>query len=264
MQLQSSQKFILLIALAILLLLTYHTHILRNEYTEFSILLEANKNLTYKSLIWKKTIKDNETPLKFISPITIKQACDFHYGDLPQPGENLLTAFSAEKLFHGSVVFVDSRSLPAFIEHELSKIKVSFTIVSGDGDDLVGKRKQGVWQALMHALGFNGDDRYNKLLSRLANHPLLNHWFSMNCGMPVHPSKFSCIPNGISQWNNQRQVMAKFFSNSSGVMKPFRSTNKKRMALASFDKASHKSRRSAWNVACKLSNSLCYFDPTKC
>lgn len=182
----------------------------------------------------------------FVSPISMKQACDFHYGTMKQPGENLTVPFDVDLLFNNSVIFVDANDLSKFVHNELYKLKLPFTIVTGDGDRTVGR----------HSSWYESITRYSE---KLAQHPLLVHWFSMNCGSMLHPTKFSCIPNGISQWDHQREVMAELFQSSDNILRGNPKTTKK-MVLASFSKRSHPSRYWAWNYACKLADSLCYFN----
>lgn len=69
--------------------------------------------------------------------------------------------------------------------------------------------------------------------------PHLLHWYGMNCNRNPDPSKFTCLPLGISQWNNERETMTKFAEKGYTILwrSPLierQKANNKALAIVSF------------------------------
>lgn len=188
----------------------------------------------------------------FMSNIDAKLVSDFHYGALPQPPEYVetlcsrtLTSSNTGLLQKGDVVFVDSNFLWPFVTFVLPHIPptTSFVLVTGDSDDTVPDAPLSHRNAVA-----------------LARDPRISHWFSTNCGASPNTHTFSCIPNGVSQWFDQRAALAAFRERL-----PVGKRHS-RYVLFSFNVENHPEERGqAWRMGCEpdsplASVALCSFD----
>jgi hypothetical protein len=74
------------------------------------------------------------TDRDFVSPITMKSACDWHYGNLPQPHDITLIPLVVEKMTYSQSIFVDTTDIERFLTEVLPTISVQFVLVTGDSD----------------------------------------------------------------------------------------------------------------------------------
>ncbi|KAJ3101351.1 hypothetical protein HK100_004556 [Physocladia obscura] len=150
------------------------------------------------------------------SPDTIKMITDYFYGDLPineltkeriRKGQLQVLNDSVDGGIEnqidrdGTVIFVDIYKVNEFVKNIGPKIKKSFVLVSGDGDECDPECVS------------NKEDTEN-----FVNSPYLKHWYAMNCqGYEIAPQKMSCIPIGVKQWDNQRESLQKLYENGIGL-----------------------------------------------
>lgn len=208
------------------------------------------------------TINDRLTPIDF------KQLADFHfscpasltvwqrmfaslwYGSvrkLDQPagfGIRSLTRETISCLEPGAVIFVDQPNISYFQSYFLKFITVPFVLITGDGDETPCAATY----------------------TSLVRHKLIIHWYGMNCGMNPNPLKFSCLFNGISQWNGQRDSMQKAYTQELQDQTGMNHKNSSHLALFSMTVKNNPDRQILWDLACnpqgKLADiSFCFFDP---
>jgi hypothetical protein len=136
-----------------------------------------------------------------LSQIDVKLLADVHYGTLPVPDGIILPKLTEDIipcLQNTTVIFVDSSNLGHYFEHLHPKISVNYVLITGDSD---------------FACPSNVADVHFRLLDQIfAGTTRILHWFAMNCDVGENErwqkSKiFTCIPQGISQWSNQRYYM---------------------------------------------------------
>lgn len=173
-----------------------------------------------------------------ISPVDMKLICDYHYGSLKQPPEYMETLrkmkirtapgdITREK----PVIFVDSDAVHTFLKDIAPHIEKPFVLVSGDSDTSIPETMETATMA-------------DKLIRR----GQLLHWYAMNCQISIIPGHFTCLPNGISQWGQQREAMQSAFEKGIGLfggLKQNLNQTKKEvpMALMAFHVGSNKEER---------------------
>jgi hypothetical protein len=131
------------------------------------------------------------TDRDFISPVTMKAACDWHYGRLPQPTDMKPVPLVIKNLKHGQSIFVDTTDIEKFRTEVLPGISTAFVLVTGDSQ---------------HS---PNESSCQKLLSS----KLVLHMYAMHCNdwIPLL-SRASCIPIGISQWKGTRIGAAEYLN----------------------------------------------------
>ena len=147
-------------------------------------------------------------PAEFITPIAMKLLADAHYGTglVPPDQQHILEKLDLRSLISclqpGAVIFVDTTRLKKFFSIYYSKIKVPFVLVSGDSDSSAPAilDKEAFYEVFHHR-----------------NSPII-HWFAMNCDSNPDSARFSCIMNGISQWDGQREAMTKVYERNEGII----------------------------------------------
>jgi hypothetical protein len=151
---------------------------------------------------------------EFMSPSAVKLLADAHYGTSSIP-DGMQKEMELMELRHfigclkpGAVIFVDTTSLKKFFKHYYDMIKVDFILVSGDTD-----------RSAPEAL--DSESMMDKFLSP---NSIIIHWFAMNCNSNPDPARFTCLMNGISQWNGQAKHMRDAFDNDLGIVASTKST----------------------------------------
>ena len=176
----------------------FHSDIanLRSASRTCSAVVRGESNLTSRK------------PDQFISPITFKLLADAHYGSSSVPKEHLQDLRRLELKYlvtclkPGAVIFVDSNRLRGFFLHIYQTIAIPFVLVSGDTDTPVPGNLS------------------NETLAEIFESPesLIIHWFAMNCDRNLNASRFTCLMNGISQWNGQQEAMRNAFNDFEGIV----------------------------------------------
>ena len=150
----------------------------------------------------------NYRPDKFMSPIAVKLLADAHYGtsSVPQEKQKKMDSMQLRDLVGclkpGAVIFVDTVSLNIFFKDYYDKIKVNFVLVSGDTD-------------LSAPEALDTEYMIDKFL--MPNSTVI-HWFAMNCNRNPDPVRFTCLMNGISQWNGQAKYLRNAFYSDLGIV----------------------------------------------
>lgn len=150
----------------------------------------------------------------FMSPIAVKLMADAHYGtsSIPYKMQKEMDLRQLRDLIGclkpGAVIFVDTTSLKKFFNLYYNKIKVDFVLVSGDTD-----------RSAPEAL----DSSY--LMDKfLSSDSIVIHWFAMNCNSNPDTTRFTCLVNGISQWNGQAKHMRDAFDSNLGIVASTKTT----------------------------------------
>jgi hypothetical protein len=202
----------------------------------------------------------------------MKLICDYHHGSLPHPAEysqELQRMKISERpadapegkrwsvVRNQSVIFVDSDAVGSFLQDVAPQIQTPFVLVSGDSDTSIPYSIEEATRA-SHLI------RKGKIL----------HWYAMNCQIQLDPDYFTCLPNGISQWNHQREAMQLAFEEGVGLVggglkqQRRRSQSKKRespMALISFDTGTNIiERMPLFELGCKNETSSSLHDLAEC
>ncbi len=141
------------------------------------------------------------TVLDRLSQIDIKLLADLHYGNLPVPDEIQLSKLTYDILpclQNSTIIFVDTPDLSHFFQEIHKRISVNYVLITGDSDLSCPIH---IINSHLHLL--------NQIFARKTR---IIHWFAMNCDLGNNDqwkqSKvFTCIPQGISQWSNQRYFM---------------------------------------------------------
>jgi hypothetical protein len=150
----------------------------------------------------------NFPPDRFMSPISIKLLADAHYGseNVPHASRDIIDELRLERVIKclepGAVIFVDTTALARFFKLYLSLIDVPFVLISGDSD-------------------FSPTDIVDpETISKkfLGNGSLIIHWFGMNCANNLDSARFTCLMNGVSQWNQQMDVMREMYDLDVGIV----------------------------------------------
>eukprot|EP00271_Cylindrocystis_brebissonii_P012329 TRINITY_DN3069_c0_g1_i1.p1 TRINITY_DN3069_c0_g1~~TRINITY_DN3069_c0_g1_i1.p1 ORF type:complete len:484 (-),score=2.40 TRINITY_DN3069_c0_g1_i1:43-1494(-) len=189
-----------------------------------------------------------------MSPINAKRFAELHYGNLPQPPGSLVGDFQEALipcLQDGTIIFVDTTEMQAFIKLFLPTIRAKIILMSGDSD-----------------LSLPGALKYD-LVNSVLNSSFIIHWYAMNCDRILNKTRFSCFPNGLNQWDNFAKSYESLHAALEGPKnktldsKSFNST-----LLVSFfhDKSP---RRDVWMYFCdpEIANpelqslSYCHYDP---
>ena len=151
---------------------------------------------------------------EFMSPISVKLLADAHYGTSNIPDE-MQKEMDLMELRHfigclkpGAVIFVDTTSLKKFFKRYYDMIKVDFILVSGDTDHSAPE-------------ALDSESMMDKFLSPNSS---IIHWFAMNCNSNPDPTRFTCLMNGISQWNGQAKHMRDAFDKNLGIVASTKST----------------------------------------
>ena len=156
----------------------------------------------------------NYRPDEFMSPIAVKLLADAHYGtsSIPQKKQKEMDSIELRYIIGclqpGAVIFVDTVSLNMFFKHYYDKIKVKFILVSGDSD-------------LSAPEALDSESMTHKFL--IPNSTVI-HWFAMNCNRNPDPARFTCLMNGISQWNGQAKHLRDAFDSNLGIVASPKST----------------------------------------
>ena len=145
---------------------------------------------------------------RFMSPIATKLLADAHYGSesVPHDARDIIDEVRLERVIKclkpGAVIFVDTTALARFFKLYLGLIDVPFVLVSGDTDysptDIV--------------------DPVTISEKFLSNDSLIIHWFGMNCANNLSSARFTCLMNGVSQWNRQVEVMREMYDADIGII----------------------------------------------
>lgn len=180
-----------------------------------------------------------------ISPIDMKLICDAHYGTLPQPQEyaNHLREHSVNSAKYydrrDMVVFVDSTAVDDFLQNHASRFAHPFVLVSGDSDTSMPVSME-----------------VAKLASDMIRRGRILHWYAMNCQISIMPHHYTCIPNGISQWDQQREAMQIAFETGYGLLygirqRPGQQKKELPMAIMAFGVHSNVGERQPlWDLGC--------------
>ncbi|UJR37938.1 hypothetical protein I4U23_030623 [Adineta vaga] len=138
------------------------------------------------------------TVLDRLSQIDLKLLADLHYGTLRVPDGIQLSKLTSDLLpclQNHTIIFVDTSELRHFLRNFHEKISVDYILMTGDSD---------------LPCPFYLKHTHSHLLEQIfAGKTHILHWFSMNCHFGTNEqwkqSKIlTCIPQGISQWLNQR------------------------------------------------------------
>lgn len=180
-----------------------------------------------------------------ISSIHFKLHADLHFGELPVPdGIRLkkLTIDIIPCLQKNSLIFVDSPWLRRFFDVFLKKISVDFILISGDSDLSNPKHLQKTHKNLLQSI-LDGKTR-------------IRHWFSMNCDLTsietLKNSKvFTCIPQGISQWFDQRFILHLANGRDDSIKNRFLKTDDYWLLVSFNKKNGAQHRRAAWKTVCE-------------
>jgi hypothetical protein len=188
-----------------------------------SALFSFNNYLTRKSIARpsKSNMASTFQPKKFkqqspiirkndrVSPINFKRICDWHFGRELVPVEDAtslrnLDANQAKHVANQSVIFVGSPYIREFYTIIRPLLNISFVLVTGDTDDSIP-------MATLSA---------EMTIDILTDKSIL-HWYAMNCDMPLKQQQkypnFSCLMNGISQWQGQRENMQRAYELGIGL-----------------------------------------------
>ncbi|UJR13224.1 hypothetical protein I4U23_000246 [Adineta vaga] len=136
-----------------------------------------------------------------LSSIDMKLLADLHYGNLTIPNEislEKLTTNILPCLQNSTIIFVDTTNLKDFFDKFHQEILINYILITGDSD----------LSAPLHLIS----SHYHLLDDIFQGKTRIIHWFAMNCDFGneskwIKSNIFSCIPQGISQWNNQRYRM---------------------------------------------------------
>lgn len=189
-----------------------------------------------------------------LSTVDSKMLGDVVFGELPKPDwfQGAYTPLTMEILpclQPGTVIFVENEYINPFFQTMHPHIPVEYVLISGDSDS---KSPEG-------AANFIDDEK-------------IIHWFGMNCNPPT-PSqlltRFTCIPNGVSQWDLSREHMNEAVEKGMGLVQQRllnldlqRRTDK--LFLASFVVATNPTeRQKTWDHFCEgpMANlSTCFYD----
>lgn len=88
------------------------------------------------------------------------------------------------------VVFVDSTAVDDFLQYHAPRFVHPFVLISGNSDTSMPV-----------------SIKVAKLASDMIRRGRILHWYAMNCQISIMPHHYTCIANGISQWDQQREVM---------------------------------------------------------
>ncbi|CAF1204085.1 unnamed protein product, partial [Didymodactylos carnosus] len=188
--------------------------------------------------------------LSRISQIDMKLIADLHYGTLPIPDFVQLPEFTLDILpcmRNGTVLFVDSTSVAHFLRDIHPQIQVDYILMTGDSD--LSMPHYSISTTLTHDI-FHGKTH-------------IRHWFAMNCNKNEWSKYFSCIPQGISQWANQRYYVQMASGKNDSFFNTYLKLNDYWL-LTSFNVAMNPQiRQSVWNLTCYgrlKSISKCHFE----
>ncbi|KAJ3089405.1 hypothetical protein HK100_007756, partial [Physocladia obscura] len=184
-----------------------------------------------------------------ISADIMRLIADFYFGTMPLPDlmkdslkYNLVIEIPKDSdvtkivVRDGSVIFVDSWSIVDFVDKIAPQIKTRYVLLSGDGDGC-------------------GPECYL--------HPVKTKLYIMNCqGVEAGNGKISCLPIGLSEWHDSREMMHRAYQQGIGlrnglVWKPVNLLEKsERYVLASFNvKSNPKARQPVFDLFCNSSKS---------
>ena len=125
-----------------------------------------------------------------VNKIDFKIMSEVRFGEMETPTDKI--PYPYVKKFNacfepGTTLFVDASDLLYFTRHVYPTIKVPFVLISGDTPISVPYT------------------RIEKTL--LAKKSKVIHWYAQNCAFNPDPSRFTCLPLGLSQWSDFTQVM---------------------------------------------------------
>jgi hypothetical protein len=204
----------------------------------------------------KRTYAKNDR----VSPINFKRICDWHYGRELVPKEDAtslrdLDETQAKYVTNQSVIFVGSPYIGEFYTTIRPLLNVSFVLVTGDTDDSVP------------IATLDAEVTRKILLDRD-----ILHWHAMNCDMPLerqdNEPKFSCLMNGISQWQGQRENMQEAYELGIGLKEGHYqdlSIPKSSWILSAFALSTNaEQRQTPYDLGCNANSSLrdittCYY-----
>ena len=196
------------------------------------------------------------TILDRLSQIDFKLLADLHYGNSRIPDGIILPKLTSDILpclQNNTIIFVDTISLREFFRDIHDKIQVKYILITGDSD---------------FSCPFYLIRTHSHLLDQiLSGKTNIVHWFSMNCHLGSNEKwkrskMFSCIPQGISQWYNQRYYMHLASGKDDSISnKDLKSDDY--WILISFNRNNGFYRRQLWDLFCsdRLKNvSKCFYD----
>lgn len=191
-----------------------------------------------------------------VTQIDFKLLADIHYGRVQVPTGISLPRLTYEILpclQNDTVIFVDTPELGNFFRRIHSQMSVNYILLTGDSD-------------LSCPLYFmrSHDDLLAQIFSGQTR---IRHWFSMNCHFGKNPqwanSKiFTCIPQGLSQWSEQRYFIHLAHGKDDSIANTQLKTNEYWM-LTSFNQNNGFIRRQLWDLSChgRLKNvSKCFYN----
>jgi hypothetical protein len=191
-----------------------------------------------------------------LSQIDFKLLADLHYGTLRTPDGIILPKLTHDILpclQNNTVIFVDTIDLRQFFRDFHDKISVNYILITGDSD---------------LSCPFNIIHTHSHLLDLIfSGKTHILHWFSMNCKLGSNEkwkkSKlFTCIPQGISQWLNQRYYMHLASGKDDSIHNTHLKSNDY-WIFTSFNKNNGFYRRELWDLSCngRLQNiSKCFYE----
>lgn len=201
-------KYLTLLTIVVFLSSIVHWQYLAQFFFQYDTTKLTSAPRICSSTERSQSIITNFQSDEFMSPIAIKLLADAHYGtsSVPEEQRSDLRRLDLTNLISclrpGAVIFVDSKSLNIFLNRIYHQIKIPFVLVSGDND-----------------LSVPGTLN-KRILTEVFECPesLIIHWFAMNCDRNLNASRFTCLINGISQWNGQREAMRNIYNKYEGIV----------------------------------------------
>lgn len=160
------------------------------------------------STLREKSYGANFPTDRFMSPIATKLLADAYYGrsNVPHDMRNNIDEFRLGRVIKclkpGAVIFVDTTALASFFKIYYGMISVPFVLVSGDSD--------------FSPTEIVDSETISKKF--LNNGSSIIHWFAMNCAGNPGSARFTCLMNGVSQWNQQTEVMRQMYDAGLGII----------------------------------------------
>lgn len=190
-----------------------------------------------------------------LSQIDFKLLADLYYGTLPIPDGIILTKLTYDILpclQNNTIIFVDTIDLILFFRNFHEKISINYILITGDSD---------------FSCPFHIIRTHSHLLDQIfSGKTHLLHWFSMNCNLGSNKkwkesNILTCIPQGISQWLNQRYYMHLASGKDDSIHNRHLKSNDY-WIFTSFNKNNGFYREKLWDLSCngRLRNiSKCFY-----
>jgi hypothetical protein len=240
-----------------------------NDTTNFGISATCQENCSacvrilpqMQNPYFPNNAKTTATVEDRISPIDMKLIADFHFGVLPQPPEyrsqlRNLSNINLPCLLNGTVIFVDTVNVDEFLSTIVPHLTVQFVLVTGDSD---ASMPQHVMQ----------HKELEAFLSNNNNDTKILHWYAMNCDGNPNPRHFTCLPNGINQFMDQRSRIQSFYERGVGLQglnasNILSNSDRKNITLFASFRISNNffQRQPVWDMACNPDGLL--FNMTLC